>query len=495
MTAMKINLNDGTLFGNDAAEDEDKSVLMSYFVDQPSFGRFFDPTRRLEIATARKGMGKSALLVRCAELFRESKSGTPGLVVQRVPSQLVALKEAPATDDHTVLENYWKQVICGAINMELAEQIGFAWNDNQLALVESAEIAGFSGRSLVGALLSRLVGKINVGGVELTQTARPTANHEQLLRRLDSERSSRRAIWFLLDDIDAKYQSTPRQQAVISSFISACRNLVRDTQGVGIRATLRSDVWASLTSAEDMDKAEQYCTEIRWSASEQKQLLAQRILAYVKRTYPDSEIATKCDPERNAGELIPLAFAARMKWGGTYVPAEHVVRVLSGGRPRWMAQLCRDAGGHAARLRKDVIGMNEINQAMPEFGRRRLADLYKEHQYQFAHLKELIECFSGGPRRFDTRELLDYIEAKYTRFVPTASQQMIDGVLYRDNLQLARMLYKCGFINGSNEKPNHGRPEFIGYDARPDLLKVATNLDDGMCWEIQPAYRNVLRID
>ena len=492
---MKIILDDGTLFGNDAAEDEDKSILMSYFVDQASFGRFFDPARRLEIATARKGMGKSALLVRCAELFRDSESATPSLVVQRVPSQLVALKEPPQGDDHTLLENYWKQVICGAINMELAEKIGFAWNDNQLALVESAEIAGFSGRSLVGALLSRLVGKINVGGVELTQTQRPTANHEQLLRRLDRERNSQRPIWFLLDDIDAKYQNTPRQQAVISSFISACRNLVRDTQGVGIRATLRSDVWASLTSAEDMDKAEQYRTEIRWSATEQKLLLAQRILAYVRRTHPDSEIAARCDPERNANELIPLAFTARMRWGQTYVPAEHVVRVLSGGRPRWMAQLCRDAGALAARLGKDVIGMNEINQAMSEFGRRRLADLYKEHQYQFAHLAQLLECFAGGPRRFDTGQLLDHIATKYTKFVPAASQQMIDGVPYRDDLQLARLLYKCGFINGSNEKPNHARPEFISYDARPDLLKVATNLDDGMSWEIQPAYRNVLRID
>lgn len=31
------------------------------------------------------------------------------------------------------------------------------------------------------------------------------------------------------------------------------------------------------------------------------------------------------------------------------------------------------------------------------------------------------------------------------------------------------------------------------YDLRPDLLEVGTNLDDGMFWEIQPAYRQILR--
>ena len=34
---MKINLDDRTLFGNDAGEDEDESILVSYFVNRPEF--------------------------------------------------------------------------------------------------------------------------------------------------------------------------------------------------------------------------------------------------------------------------------------------------------------------------------------------------------------------------------------------------------------------------------------------------------------------------
>ena len=490
--SLQICLDDDTLFGNDAAEDENRSVLMSYFVDQPAFSKFLDRRRRLMIATGRKGMGKSALLVRCAELLRsEDAEGT--LVVKRVPSQLVALREPPNTEDHSLLENYWKQVICGAINMELAERIGFAWTDNQLALVESAELAGFTERNLVGSLMSRLVSKIKMGAVELAPVARPSANHEELLKRVDRERG--KSIWFLLDDLDAKFQNTARQQAFISAFLPACRSLVTDTQGIGIRATLRSDVWASLTStAEDIDKVEQYRTKIQWSATQQTRLLAQRILAYAQRVHPESDVAKHWDPERHADELIQLAFAERMRWGRSLVPAEHVVRILAGGRPRWMAQLCRDAGSHAANRHAKRIEKRDVDQAMTEFGTRRLSDLYKEYQYQFANLRQLVECFAGGPRRFTTQALLDWIGDRYTRRVQGADMLMIDGAPFKEDLQLARMLYKCGFINGSNEAPDLARPEFIGFDVRPDLLKVETNLDDGMAWEVQPAYRNVLGI-
>lgn len=493
---MKIDLADKSLFGNDAGEDEDESVLVSYFVDQPAFDDFLDPRARLWIANGRKGTGKSALLARFAHARRQVTGTSSALVLHVVPSNLVALKEPPATDNHTLLENYWKQVICGAINMELARDIGFAWTDNQIALVESAEVAGFSGRNLVGALLSRLVGKLSLGGVvELTPTPRPTANHQQLLARIDREQGLGRPVWFLLDDIDAKFQNTPAQQAFVSTFFSAARNLVKETAGIGIRATVRTDVWASLTAAEDMDKVEQYRTEILWSASQQKVMLAKRIHAYVCRTDPESDIARRWNPVDDADALIELAFVGRMKWGTATAPAEHVLRVLSGGRPRWLAQLCRMAGANAARDRRDRIGMHHVTQAMGEFGRRRLADLYKEHHYQFTDLRRLVECFAGGPRRFTTADLTRRIDQHYVARTGPAQVPPVDGVPFRDSLQLAKFLYKCGFVNGHNaERATLAVPEFVPYESRPDLLEADTNLDDGMSWELQPAYRNILQV-
>ncbi|SRR5712692_2562327 len=49
-------------FGNEAADDVDPEDLAKYFVEQEAFAKFLDPRRKLLVATARKGVGKSALL-------------------------------------------------------------------------------------------------------------------------------------------------------------------------------------------------------------------------------------------------------------------------------------------------------------------------------------------------------------------------------------------------------------------------------------------------
>lgn len=502
----RIPLDDKTLFGNDAGEDEREDVLVSYFVDQSAFRPFLDPAEPLRVAVGRKGTGKSALLMRFAHDLRAD--ATQPLVLHLVPANLVSLKEPPATDNGVVLENWWKQVLCGAINMELAREIGFAWKDEQIALVESAEVAGFKGKNLVSALLSRLVGKISVGGVvDIVPRPQPAANAEQLLARVQRLSAAPRRVWLLLDDIDTSFQNSPAQRAYVSSFFAVCRALPREIAGLGIRATVRTDVFASL-GAEHLDKIEQYMTRLTWPAALQKTILAQRVGAWLQRNEPGApEAAWSAADQGDA--LIELAFARRMKWGTGAVPPGHVVRILGGGRPRWMMQLCRQAGEAAAREGAERIGAMHVQQAMAEFGRRRLSDLYNEHGYQFADLRRLVESFSGGARRYDTAALIAHIEARYLgRPAPAAAAGTapgaaaapavppVDGTPFRSALQLAHFLYKCGFINGNNrDDPSLARPEFVTWDVRPDLLQVDTNLDDGMAWEIQPAVRKILRVE
>ena len=489
----KINFKDKTLFGNDAGEDEDEDVLISYFVNQTEFDDFLDPQQKLMSAKGRKGMGKSALLVRFAHKLKEG--GEKSIVIQAVPSSLAAIMPPPQTADTVTLENYWKQVICAAVNMELANHLGWAWKDDQIAVVESAEIAGFKGQNIFGALISRLLSKATIGGaIDVGLQPKGAANHEQLLARLKAEENRPRDVWFLLDDIDTKFQNMPQQQAYIACFFSAARYLVKNVKGLGIRSTVRSDVWSSLQNAEDLDKYQQYITDIRWSSAEQKDILANRILAYFKRRYPNSSVAKDWSIEVNGDDLIELAFDRRLRWGTSVAPSIQVLRILAGGRPRWMAQLCRLSGVQATNTEKSRIGIHEINHVMGEFGRSRLADLYKEHSHQFGDLKRLIESFSSGPKHFSTQDLLTQITKKYIGVIGAKAIPLVDGVPYRDSWQLAHFLFKCGFITGHNQgKASLDVPEFISYEDRPDLLEVETNLDDGMTWEIQPAYRKILR--
>ncbi len=61
-----IDIKDKDLFGNDAGEDESIEVLNSYYVENPDLDDFFDPAVRLNVVSARKGMGKSAMISRMA---------------------------------------------------------------------------------------------------------------------------------------------------------------------------------------------------------------------------------------------------------------------------------------------------------------------------------------------------------------------------------------------------------------------------------------------
>lgn len=58
-----INLKDKKLFGNEAGEDESLEVLNSYYIDHRDFECFFDVDEKLSIVSARKGMGKSVIVI------------------------------------------------------------------------------------------------------------------------------------------------------------------------------------------------------------------------------------------------------------------------------------------------------------------------------------------------------------------------------------------------------------------------------------------------
>ncbi|HBO5687715.1 TPA: hypothetical protein L4620_005382 [Pseudomonas aeruginosa] len=491
---ISLKLNDKTLFGNDAGEDENIEVLTSYFVNQPAFTDFLDTETALCVARARKGMGKSALLSKFAHDLEQLDSKP--LVVQIVPSSLSALITPPETGAPSEFENYWKQAICQSINMEISKTIGFAWKDDHISLVENAELNQFRGRNIIGALTSRLLGKISISDVAEIQNTKPSiSNYEQLLKRIQEEEHSNRRVWFLIDDIDTKFTDTPQQQAYVSSFFSACRALIRDIDGLSIRATVRTDVWTSLRTAEDLDKFEQYVCDIVWTKKQQKDILVKRIYAYVMRKHRTSYVAKNWNISDHDEDYIQLAFKRRLKWGNSGVPAVHVLQILSAGRPRWMAQLCRLAGNKAVENRSTRIGVQEINEVMIVFGTRRLSDLYKEHNHQFSDLRKLIEAFSNGARRHTTDELFKKIINSYIKLKSAKSIPDIDGAPFRDAWQVAHFLFKCGFIVGHNQSQTSiDVPEFISYELRPDLLQAATNLDDGLNWEIQPSYRRALRI-
>lgn len=483
----QIDFTDGALFGNDAGEDELPDVLNSYFVDQAAFKPFLDRRNTFQVARSRKGMGKSALISKLSYDLRHDDDEP--IVISATGANLLSISRPQVGASYLELQNFWIKVICARVNYELGKKVGFAFTEADMALVESAEIAGFKERNLIGSLLQR----VRSPKIPIEVKTTEYSNHEELLKRA-SERFEHTKVWILVDDIDSTYVDSPDQQAVTSTFFSACRALAREVRGLHIRASVRTDVWSALRKNEDLDKCEQYITDIAWSPVDLKAILSKKIYSYFMRNN-GNEISDRFDYRNDADEILELAFTDRMKWGASFVPPFRAVFILSAGRPRWMCQLCRFAGLEADKNNRPRIVKADINSVMERYSRFRLNDIYKEHSHQYAGLEKLIETFSNSPARYTTSDLLYQISTKYVSVLGADSVPPLDGYPYKQTLQLAYFLYKVGFIVGRREHVNDNRnADFTRYEQRPELLQDGRNPDDGLLWEIHPSFRDALNI-
>lgn len=472
-------LDDRKLWGNEAAEDEEPAVLSSYFVRQPEFDTFFDPGVRLSIARARKGMGKSALLKECEYLV--GKDGK-AVVVSLKGADLVAQRPVSelSADEHI---HDWQQRICMCINHHLGAELGFAFNDDHMLLVEGAELVGYRRRNLIGSLVARLQGRL--GPVELKQLE--TRDHHRLLKRITNEGDWQ--VWVLVDDIDATFANTPEQCLRIATFFSACRDLASGFRGINLRACVRTDVWASMrTVDESLDKCEQYIFDLHWSIRSLGQLLVERVTSYADRRAPELAAEIARDLNEKGGEFpeLGVVFAPKFPWGRSRVPPHRVIHALASGRPRWALQLCRMAAAQASRAGETVIKFGHIKQALEQYGRLRLDDLVREHQHQCPAIGQVLNAFSRAPTLRATDAYLAFLRERVLARLAVE----IDGHPVADALELLHFLFRIGFVQGVAQVGRSKR--YFRYEDRPELLRSPVNLDDGMDWQIQQAFQAAL---
>ena len=479
------DLADPELFGNEAGEDEPIEVLYSYFAEKEEFNSFYSDQIRLGFVRSRKGVGKSALLKQT--LYKRQMAEPADVLLYVKASELSALQdikhESPAD-----LVYGWQQRMCSFINLQLGALLPLAISDDSITLVESAELAGFRGRNLLSSLLDRL--NIKGAGLDLSRTRLPQMNSEALLRRITEKKEIR--IWLFVDDIDATFLNNERDRLLASTFFSACRNLVSNVSGLNIRASVRTDVWSILAQYDEaLDKCEQYMLDLRWSTMETAEILERKMLSYFVRYYPDNSFFKTLVPIRDRRAVYSLVFNEPFPWGTRRLEAFRPIHVLSAGRPRWAAQLCKMAGRDAFDKKSERISLGHMKAQMRDYGQARVSDLYKEHRHQCPMMQDILESFAGRQSRYSTQELLAHLTERVIR---RRGLPIIDNrPAVKGSLTVAHFLYRIGFIAARDEKDPTGLG-FVRYEDRPNLLTTSANYDDGMDWEIHPSYRQVLRI-
>lgn len=487
---MNINITDRALWGNEAADDEQPNVLHSYFLPHECSDEFFSKSERLIVARARKGMGKSALVNELAYRLRlENES----IVINIKGKDLVAQKPTShSTHDQQIYD--WMQRICILINREIGNRINFAANDDEILLVESAELAGFKRKNLLSSLLSRL--KMKLPNIEIRSPE--IAEHLKILERIND--TGRFSIWVLVDDIDATFINTEEEFRRLSTFFSACREVVADFNEIYIRTTVRADVWASIRkSDESLDKVEQYIVDLKWSRRDIGKLLAKRIQSYKQRSDDGSQMTLRdqllqAQPERIEerrslweAELLEI-FPSTYPWGNGKRSNYRLLFLLGAGRPRWVLQLCRMASKAAKMQNRTAskIKLSYIKQALSGYSSIRLDDVCREHQHQCPAIAEIVNAFSTNELNCTTDRLLGTIRERIIDNIDVT----IDGDHVTTPLDIARFLFRAGFFiaQESVEEQIH----YYYFEDKPELLRFESNLDDGFRWSVEPAFRSAL---
>ena len=484
MSAPDLNSLSQVDFGNEAGDDVLPSEVLEFFVEQPTFHQFLDEKKKILMATAKKGVGKSAL-IQWIEAKTEEIHGDKVIIINCKGSDLVRsnfkLTTQPSLPNEFIQD--WKTRICALINRRIGSEIGLAINDDDIALVESAEIEGLKRRNLVTSLTDRFSSLLP----KLKTEKKPVANEIELLKRV-----SKKKVWFLVDDLDATYQRSERENLELSTFFSACRSLSAHVTGICFRITMRTDVWPLIRRYdESLDKFEQYVMDITWSQSEFRSLLAKRIQAQSfehEHIHKDNTNLERASIDREES-IIAKVFDNAMVWGDKQKPVYQVIYTLSYHRPRWAIQLCKLAQADAIRRNLKLINKLNIDTVWGDYGKKRIDDLIVEHKHQCKEVEELVNSFRGAPRRMSRDELIDWIK----RNVTTHVTPIIEGKQATSPLDIAHFLFRLGFIVARVEREDSGYEHYFFADM-PDFLSSRTNKDFGSLWEVHPCYREALDI-
>lgn len=479
---MSANLLPKIDFGNEAGDDADPDELASYFVERPELLKFSLPSIKLSVSHARKGVGKSALLKWTA---RKVEIENPGaIVINCRGADLVRSRfglSSPLSQPNDYIRD-WMVRLCSIINRHLARTFDFASNDDEISLVEMAEIEGFKSKNLVSCLTDRLFALLKRGEIKKIGVKDET---ETLKRIAD------KPIWIFIDDLDATYQNTKEESLSLATFFSACRYLLQDVKGLIIRVTMRTDVWALIRRYdESLDKVEQYVTELLWYQGDFLELLALRIKSSLEAN--GQMLSTRPDDWRVSDYLektLGLVFSHDMLWAEKRLAAYKVIYTLSYERPRWAVQLCKLAQEAALRDRSNIITKDHIDNIWGEYGAKRIADLVAEHKHQCPQVEELLNCFRGANRLMTRDELFSWINRRISQHLAPR----IEGVETRSPMDIARFLYRLGFILARSDSDKDSY-EHYRFDQMPDFLSSRSDNDFGLKWEIHPCYREALDI-
>ncbi|MEB1261620.1 hypothetical protein VDQ16_16080 [Xanthomonas campestris pv. campestris] len=476
------------LFGNEAAEDEDERVFHAHLLTRDDLLPFDAPSNAIRIAMAYKGQGKSSLLRSLATRLKRSDDA---LVIN-----ITGAAVAPEISGHDPVKwaRAWKRELYKLIALKFGAEIGFAWDDDSISLVEEAEKEGFRRRNIFSAIYDRLKPSVKVSAkasgvgldAQLERVRLPISNHEEVVRRYLTGDVDQ--LWLIVDDIDRNFRATKSEKAKIVGFFDAIRDMRNAIPQLRVRTSIRPNVYTSVRlEFESISHIRQYLMQISWTEEQISEMLAKRIEGYLVRSAQLKSIDLAVGKDQRDHQLISLLFETPVRWGESTKPIPTALYTFSVGRPRWLIELCKRAAARAFKKHDSKITIEHIRNEMEDFGEARKSDLIAEFGAQCDQLADMFDAFHSKMEIYTTESLYQLIEEQIlSKFSPS-----IAGLSGKARVNdVASFLFEVGLFNGRRDAGE--KYEHLSFHQRPNAFKSLIGSEPSMRWEIHPAFRTAL---
>ena len=477
----EVTFNEETIrsiFGHEAAEDEDIERLKRYYVKTDVYAAI-KSSIPLYILVGHKGVGKSALFK--VLISEDNEDSNIPIAIQ--PDDILDIKTSETDFLQRIRD--WKEglsrILFHELLLSVSEYIGkpiknesmSKWVDNVSKLISSA----------FGKKLTELQNSC----LELSTA--------QIVSFFKNALFEEKTVTVYLDDLDRGWKNSQNDVSNLSAMLNAIRDLSRDTKNLKFRVGLRSDVYYAIrTSDETTDKIDGSVLWLKWTNHEILVMLIKRIETYFGNSF-DEETLLKTkqkDFQDSLNAVFEREFHGKGHW--EHAPIYRVLMSLIRKRPRDLVKLCTLAARKAYSSGHHKIMTNDLESIFKNYSNDRLTDTGNEYQSEFPKVKELLlkmkpskkEVLSGHPCKYTRSELLE----KLNGILSMSNFSNKDGESMTAE-QLAAFLYKINFITARKKTPEG--IQRVYYDENQYIYNDFT--DFGYDYEIHPAYRWALQPD
>lgn len=457
-----------SLFGHEAAEDEDPARLRSYYFKGATYDHVATDLA-LRVLVGHKGIGKSALFQVAIAEDREQQR----IAILIKPDDVADL--GSDTDDFLKTVRSWKAGLLEIIASKVLRNFGAGSDDMP------AKLKQFGGGTLefIKAMFKGREG-LNIDAVE-----------QKLIDRFLKTGD----ITVYIDDLDRGWEGRRKDVIRVSALLNAVRDLVNENRGLRFRVSLRSDVYYLVrTSDESTDKIEGSVIWHSWTNHEIFVLLIKRIETFFGRAVDEKKLLATPQPvlARFLDPVMESRYAGAGLWQDA--PMYRVLMSLIRRRPRDLVKLCTLAARNARDDGFSIIGTRNFREIFTEYSQGRIQDTINEFRSELPDIERLILGMKPNKRERVTRE--EYI------YTTAALLQKLDNVCQSGEFrfasgkaagrkELAAFLYKINFLTARKETETGIHRKYF------EENRYLSNdfADFGYAWEVHPAYRWALQPD